>query len=207
MSDKSTLLPDAAVSPPHPLGLPPGSVRAIVALTVVFVFVWLTWHGKPVGLLLSEAMLIVLAHYFASRQLLMVPTELQPYLEVQHLIPQEPNPLWLPRHSIRLVILSVLFLTGIMLLVQGELFQSNGFDNIFLIFVYLFGVVVNHIKARRGFRPLSRWQRRWIHLKALFVVFACLIILLTALANGLDDPPEGLEHLLLGWILFYFGSR
>ncbi|CAK0738201.1 conserved membrane hypothetical protein [Gammaproteobacteria bacterium] len=206
MSDNPAI-PDATLSPSHPLGLPPGSIRAIVALTVVWVFVWLTWHDRPVGLLLSEAMLIILAHYFASRQLLMVPTRLQPYLEDHHLITQEANPLWLPRHTIRFIILAVLFLTGVMLLARGELFQSNGFDNIFLIFVYLLGVVVNHIRGRRGIRPLSRWLRLWIHLKALLVVLACFIILLAALANGLEDPPEGLDHILLGWILFYFGSR
>ena len=193
--------------PPHPLGLPPGSVRAIVALTVVGVFVWLTWHGKPVGIMLSEAMLIVLAHYFASRQLLTVPAALRQQLEAEGLIAKDANPLWLPHYSIRFLILAALFFTGGLLLVRGELFASDGFDNLFLVFAYLIGVVVNHLRERRGPRPLSRWQRLWIHLKALFVMLACLMILFSTMLVGVDSLPEGLSRLLLGWILFYFGSR
>lgn len=192
----------------RPLGLPPGSVRAIVALTVVGVFVWLTWHGKPVGTLLSEAMLIVLAHYFASRQLLTVPAPLRQQLEEQGLLAREANPLWLPRHTIRFLILAALFLTGILLLLRGELFEAGRFNNLLMIFAYLFGIVLHHFQVRRPPRPMSRWQRGWFHLKALFVVLACLMILFAALTEGLDGLPDGLsQHLLLGWILFYFGSR
>jgi len=178
-----------------------------VALTVVGVFVWLTWHNKPVGLLLSEAMLIVLAHYFASRRLLTVPAHVRQQLETQGLLTEESNPLWLPRHTIRVSILAALFLTGGLLVLRGDLFNAQGFSNISLIFAYLFGVISHYLQTRRATRPSSWWRRLWMHLKALVVVLACLFIILSTLTGGLDSLPDGLSNLLLGWILFYFGSR
>ncbi|CAK0749338.1 conserved membrane hypothetical protein [Gammaproteobacteria bacterium] len=204
MSDKPT---NGLMAPPNPLGLPPGSVRAIVALTVVGVFVWFTWHGKPMGIMLSEAMLIVLAHYFASRQLLTMSAPLRQQLEAQGLLTHDANPLWLPRHSIRILILTAIFLTGALLLLRGELFEAGRFDNLLPIFAYFIGIVIHQVQALRPPRPLSRWQRLWIHLKAIFVVLACLLILLAALSESPAGLPDGLSHLLLGWILFYFGSR
>jgi len=193
--------------PPRPLGLPPGSVRALVALSVVGVFVLLTLRGQPAGLLLSEAMLIVLAHYFASRRLLTVPTELRRQLQAQGLVQEESNPLWLPRNSVRTLILAALLVTAGVLLIRGELLRSGVFDNLVLVFSYLLGVVIHQVRQRRPPRPLSLWRRAWLHLKALFVLLACALILLLALAGTLTALPGWLEQLLLGWILFYFGSR
>lgn len=197
-------------SPAHPqhlpLGLPAGSVRAVVALTVVGVFAWLTLHNKLVGIYLVEAMLIVLAYYFTARQ------HLPPYPSIPvspgaALTTPEPSPLWLPRHTIRFLILLMLFFTGGIVWIRGDLFQSEAFDNLVLVFTYLAGVVVHHFREKRGIRPLSIWQRGWLHLKALLVILACLIIWVAALTRGLGDLPEGMSYLLLGWILFYFGSR
>jgi hypothetical protein len=194
-------------SPPdlahYPLGLPAGSVRAVVALTVVGVFAWLTLHNKPVGIYLIEAMLIVLAYYFTARQHLPLP----PLSTGTTIAPPKSNPLWLPRHTIRFFILLMLFFTVGIVWIRGDFFQSEAFDNLFLVFIYLAGVIVHHFRERRGIRPLSIWQRGWLHLKALLVIFACITIWIAALTRGLDDLPEGMSYLLLGWILFYFGSR
>lgn len=197
-------------SPPDlqhlPLGLPAGSVRAVVALTVVGVFAWLTLHNQPVGVYLVESMLIVLAYYFTARQH-SAPLPNTPITDGATVVPPEPNPLWLPRHTIRFLLLLMLFFTGGIVWIRGDLFQSEAFDNLVLVFTYLVGIIVHHFKERRGIRPLSIWQRGWLHFKALLVILACLIIWVAALTRGLEDLPSGMSYLLLGWILFYFGSR
>jgi hypothetical protein len=192
---------------PNPLGLPPGSVRALVALTIVAVFALLTLGGTSAGPQLSEAMLIVLAHYFASRQLVTVPKALRQQLQAQGLVQEEPSPLWLPRNSVRLLILACLLATLVILLLRGQLFLSGVLDNLVLVSAYLLGVVVQLLRQRRLQRPLSRWGRAWVHLKALLVLLACALILLFALGGALADLPDWVEQLLLGWVLFYFGSR
>ena len=196
-----------AARPPRPLGLPPGSVRAAVALTIIGVFSLITLRGMHAGLLLSEAMLIVLAHYFASRQLVTVPKELRAQLQRDGLVQEEPNPLWLPRNSVRILILIAILGTTGVLLTRGQLFQGGVFDNLILVLSYLVGVMVQFVRQRRGPRTPSRWGRVWIHLKALLVLAACALILLFGLTGTLADLPDWVEQLLLGWVLFYFGSR
>lgn len=199
----------AAPLPPLPraLGLPPGSVRALVAMAVVGVFVMQTLHGEAVGLLMSEALLIVLAHYFASRRLLAVPRRVKDQLLAQGLVERESNPLWLPRNSVRVLILGALLITVGMLLVRGELFQADVFDNLFLVFAYLIGVVIQAVRERLPPKPITRMGKLWVHLKALFVLLACALIALFTWAEWLAELPGWLEKVLLGWILFYFGSR
>jgi hypothetical protein len=178
-----------------------------VALTIVGVFALLTLRGTSAGLLLSEAMLIVLAHYFAARRLVTVPKELRQQLQAQGLVQEEPRPLWLPRNSVRFLILASLLATLAVLLLRGQLFHSGVFDNLVLVSAYLFGVVVQLVRQRRPPRRLSGWGRAWVHLKALLVLLACALILMFALGGTLAKLPDWVEQLLLGWVLFYFGSR
>jgi hypothetical protein len=203
------MTPQAIIVPPtpRPLGMPPGSVRALVALTVVGVFVLQTLRGQPAGLLLSEAMLIVLAHYFASRRLLTVPAQLRAQLQDQGLIQEDPNPLWLPRNSVRTLILAALLGTLAVLMLRGELLRSGVLDNLLLAYAYLLGVIVNQVRQRRPPRPPSWLGRTWLHLKALLVLVFCLLIVLFSLAGVLGELPAWIEQTLLGWLLFYFGSR
>jgi hypothetical protein len=192
---------------PNPLGLPTGSVRALVALTVVAVFLMQTLRGQSAGLLLSEAVLIVLAHYFASRRVISVPRELRQDLEVRGLLQREANPLWLPRNSVRLLILGAFTVTVVVLWRRGELLRPEVFDSLFLVLAYLTGTVFQHLRARRGAREPGRWGRAWIHLKALVVLIACLLVALLTWAEAIGGTPGWVEQALLGWILFYFGSR
>ena len=49
------------------ISVPRGSVRAVLALSVVFVTCWLTVLREDVPLAVSEALFIALAYYFATR--------------------------------------------------------------------------------------------------------------------------------------------
>lgn len=192
----------------RPLGLPPGSVRAVLALTVVGLVIRQALVAAPVSLLLSETLLIVLAHYFASRRLVDLPEALRRRLEQDGVLEAEANPLWLPRHSVRIIILLAFCSTAVLLLWQGRLFQPGVFGSIGLFFAYLAGVLV---------RGLVRWRRRnvapshgrqvWLHLKAASVLAACLVLAALTLVGELQTLPQWVEKLLLALILFYFGSR
>src|ERR1700735_2527269 len=51
-----------------PLGMPPGSVRALLCLMIVAFLVIQTARGVRVDVVWSEALMIMLAHYFPTRR-------------------------------------------------------------------------------------------------------------------------------------------
>jgi hypothetical protein len=186
------------------LGLPTGSVRALLALLVVGRVLRETLAGRPIGVLLSEALLIILAHYFASRRLLDLPEATWRRLEAEGVLEAEPSPLWLPRYSVRLLIVAGFAVTALILWWQGRLLEPGAFANIGLFAAYLAGVLYRWVMLRRA-RPLGRWSALWPHLKAVLALGACAVLLVYP-AGGV--PGAGLvEKVLLAVVLFYFGAR
>ena len=59
------------------LGMPSGSIRAILTLMTVAFITIQTARGERVSLLWFESLMIVLAHYFASRRLVQLSPELR----------------------------------------------------------------------------------------------------------------------------------
>ena len=104
-----------------PLWLPSGSVRALLTVLIVAVVVVETMRGRGRQLeeLWSETLLIALAHYFTSRRFMGLSPQLLQRLESEGHIAHESNPLFLPRHSIRaLIVLSFAGLAYHVFLVQ-----------------------------------------------------------------------------------------
>src|SRR5580704_15649632 len=100
-----------AGSPPiagqrHPLGLPPGSVRALLCLVVVSFVVAQTARGIGVAVVWHESLMIMLAHYFTTRRMVPLTSDLRSRLEESGEIEREANPLYLPRHSVRILIIA-----------------------------------------------------------------------------------------------------
>jgi uncharacterized membrane protein len=108
---------------------------------------------------------------------------------------------------VRILIAGAFLFTALVLLLRGELFQEGVFDNLFLVFSYLIGVLALNLRERVAAKPPGRWGRGWLHIKALLVLLACVLIVFFAWSDALDTLPSLLEKILLGWILFYFGSR
>jgi hypothetical protein len=183
-------------------------VRALLALTVVGIVLKQTLAARPIGLLLSEALLIILAHYFASRRLLELPREVQARLEAEGVLVPEANPLWLPRHSVRVLILLGFSGTALVLWWQGRLFEPGAFDTIGLFVAYLGGVLFNWFrKWRSRSRPLKAGTPIWVHLKALAVLLAGGMLATLANSGEIGADSSWIEKLLLSLILFYFGTR
>src|SRR5579859_1466219 len=90
----------------HPLALPPGSVRALLCLIVVSFVVAQTARGAGVAVVWHESLMIMLAHYFTTRRMVPLSKDLRARLEESGDIDREANPLLLPKHSVRVLIIA-----------------------------------------------------------------------------------------------------
>src|SRR5437016_928678 len=95
----------APLSNRPPLGLPNGSVRALLTLLVVAVVITQVCRRREIEPLWTETLMIALAHYFTSRRFIHLAPDVIRRLEVEGHVEVESNPLYLPRHSIRAIIL------------------------------------------------------------------------------------------------------
>ena len=201
---------ETVVKPIHPLWMPPGSIRAILALTIVGIVIYQILTGDGVGLLLSETLSIVLTHYFASRRSVALPPALLNSPEIRALVEQESNPLWLPRGSVRVIIMVAFIMMIAILLIRGQLPSLTVLGTVILISSYLTGVLIRWLRQDKA-QP-SRPPRFpfLIHLQGLLVLFACFIMVLLTLGSTGDANvglPHWIEQILLAFILYYFGSR
>jgi hypothetical protein len=179
-----------------PLGLPGGSVRALLTLMIVAVVVVQMARGLEVELLWTETLMIALAHYFTSRRFIRLPPEVIRRLTEEGQIELEAHPLFLPRHSIRAILVLAFVGLAVYLYQQGRLFQPQSLSILGVVFAYLLGIAAR-IRAIRG----------WEDYKAIVVL---LILACTAgayLADRSDLVPRLLRDVTLGLVLFYFGSR
>ena len=209
---------------PHhraPLGLPAGSVRALLTLLIVAVVIVETARGHRPDLLWSETLMIVLAHYFSSRRLIDLPPEVRRQLEETAVLQPEPQPLYLPRNTIRFVIIASFVGVAIYLYNAGKLWSVNNgrlvmgeaIQNIWIVFAYFLGIVVGWFVTWwcRVFKFVPRWW--WGDVKAvvaLVLTGVCAIFYFVG-----HSPVHGAEFRLPDWlrdavlavVLFYFGSR
>jgi hypothetical protein len=210
MSEPTRESPDQAENPKArpPLGLPTGSVRALLTLLILAVVIVETMRGHQLDELWNETLLISLAHYFTSRRFIGLSPALLRRLEVEGHVPQESNPLYLPRHSIRtLIVLSFAGLGWYAYEVQGVRDFSQIPPVLITVTSYLLGVFARGLFTwGRGSSP-AQPPRLWEDLKAVAVI----LILLGAAIPYFLDQPELLNHqarsVALACVLFYFGSR
>lgn len=193
-----------------PLGLPAGSVRALLTLVLVgFVVVQLK-RGVPLRIVWTETLMIVLAHYFTSRRLINLSPEAQKRLQAEGALRSEEHPLFLPRHSIRFLIVAAFGGLAWYLYEHGRLFEPQAISTLSTVGAYLLGNISSGIwrwLMRNRDPQLPRW---WMDLKA----SVTLTVVAIAIANEFVGLPawlpiqrEHLENATLGLILFYFGSR
>jgi hypothetical protein len=192
-----------------PLGLPNGSVRALLTLIIVGLVVLQTLRDEPMGVMLAETLMVALAHYFTSRRLLKVPPHLRSQLEAEGLLSQEQKPLYLPRHTVRVMIaLSFLALVGY-LVWAGRLWGSAALGTIGVVFAYFLGVAVSTL--------FTWWSRRygsgsgaiiwWEDAKAALVILTTGVFAIAVILGHAESLPHWMRNGSFGLILFYFGSR
>ncbi len=190
-----------------PLGLPTGSVRALLTLIVVAVVVARVALGQSLDPLWIETLLIALAHYFTSRRFVSLPPDVMLRLEQEGVIAKERHPLYLPKNSIRTIIVGAFVGLGIYLYREPQLVTPEAVALLSMVFAYLLGSIVRSISgwfAKRRSQPITGV---WGDIKALIVLGAIVVAAVPALFDlGVQLPPL-VDRIALGLTLFYFGSR
>jgi hypothetical protein len=199
----------------HALGLPSGSIRALLAI-LVFGTIWvllLVQPGAEVPDHLRDLLFIILGHYFAVRRRASEDPE------------SGPPPLFLPRGTVRFLLVAGSVAVAALLFHRGQLTsldRNPGVVTLLLVGGFLLGVVINAATSwwrDRGHRPprLVEDVRALVSLAAAgLLIFLALNRLLLILPSTQIDrliPPEihfgrfGLEPMLATVVGFYFGSR
>jgi hypothetical protein len=179
-----------------PLGLPTGSVRALLTLLIVAVVIVQVVRGQEIELLWAATLMIALAHYFASRRFINLPPDVIRRLAEEGQVETEANPLFLPRHSIRVVLILAFVGLAVYLYRQNQLFESQALPILGVLFAYLLGMVT-------GIRRIRGWE----DLKAVVVLLVLLCTAGAYFVNRPDFVSHQLRDITLGLVLFYFGSR
>lgn len=199
----------------HALGLPAGSVRAVLAI-LIFGTTWGLLVVRPnqeVPDYIRDLLFIIMGHYFAVRRR-SGPAE-EP----------GPPPLYLPRGSVRLLLVAGSAAVAVLLFRRGRLTaldDNPGAVTLLLIGGFLAGVAINTLA--------TWWNERGHHtprivedLRALITMAAAglLVILVwnhivvlfptdsvdALLSKQAHLGRLGVEHVLAAVVGFYFGSR
>lgn len=191
------------------LGLPAGSIRALLTLMTVGFIIVQTARGRRISLLWFESLIIVLAHYFAHRRFVALSPALIQKLTAEDLLEDEPHPLFLPRHSLRTVIVLAFVALAIYLGCEGRLRDPVGIPVLVSVGSYFLGIGFGAIATRfvKG-KPVK--GASWFDdLKAIITLLAVALAIAVQLFNWQDVIPysDKLEALPLALMLFYFGSR
>jgi hypothetical protein len=190
-----------------PLGLPSGSVRALLTLLIVAVIIVRVARGQEVEPLWTETLMIALAHYFTSRRFIYLSPDVMRRLEAEGHIEMEAHPLWLPRHSIRAILMLAFLGLAVYLYQEDRLFQRSALSILGVVLAYLLGVLARPVLAwwtgGRGKRAFQAWE----DLKAAIVLLVLIFVAVAYLLDQVALVPHQVRNATLGMVLFYFGSR
>jgi hypothetical protein len=196
----------------HALGWPAGSVRALMAL-IVFGCLWtflLIHPDQEVPEYLRDLLFIILGHYFAVRSRQSAETV------------QGPPPLYLPRGSVRIILIAGFVVTAALLYRRGTLMavgKNPAVVTIFLALGFMLGVLLQHIwsKVMGSGRPFPRFLE---DLRALVSLAASVFLVVLIWDQFAPQPLHwglekinlglgkiGLPHVAAAIVGFYFGSR
>ena len=190
-----------------PLGLPTGSVRAVLTLLILALVVHEVVLGRLVAVIWTETLVIALAYYFTYRRFVSLPREVLIRLEQEGALPREPNPLGLPRHSIRILIILTIGALGTYLYREHRLLEPQVITIFGTALCYLLGVFISAVTSwwSKGRKTLA--THLWEDIKAVAVLLTVAATATLYFHSGADLVPHWLQTTTVGLVLFYFGSR
>lgn len=191
-----------------PLGLPTGSIRGLLALMIVSVVVRQTIRGIELSHALVETLMIILAHYFTARRLVTLPPDVLAGLEQGGQLRRERYPLYLPRYSIRSIIVLSFVGLGVYLYRDNRLFTPQAFGTVGLVLAFFVGLLLRGIGALFGRWKLPTGLLDWFaDTRALLVLFATAALTVCYWVDRVDWLPRWGEHATLAFLLYYIGAR
>jgi hypothetical protein len=190
-----------------PLGLPTGSVRALLTLLILAVVVHEVVLGRPVAVIWTETLVIALAYYFTYRRFASLPREVIIRLEREGTLPTEASPLGLPRHTIRILIILAIGALGAYLYREDRLLEPQVITIFGTALCYLLGVFISGVTSwwSKGHKTLA--THFWEDIKAAVVLMTVAATAGLHFLGRSDMVPHWLETTTVGLVLFYFGSR
>jgi hypothetical protein len=190
-----------------PLGLPQGSVRALLTLLIVAVVVSNLARGRDIDPLWMQTLLVALTHYFATRRLAALPADVFQRLERERVVEGERHPLFLPRYSIRLIIVALFVGLAVFLYREGRLWEPKTVSLLGIVFAYLLGTMIRGITHWLNRRRTTPPHHLWGDLRALIVLGGLLIVAIPEFVDAPYRVPREMLDVALGLVLFYFGAR
>jgi hypothetical protein len=184
-----------------PLSLPRGSVRAIMALALLGILWAIMLMGREIPLPLAFVTLVILGHYFGVRGAEAPGGEGAPGSK---------PPLYLPRGSVRTLIVLGFAGVGAFLWHEGRLEitpQSTVFTLFVLAAAFLAGFLLRKI-ADFVTRGRMTTPRRWYeNLKAIVALSATVLFVLACVLGTGGPREQNIALVSAPLIVFYFGSR
>jgi hypothetical protein len=179
----------------------------LLTLQIVAVVIYQLVMGHEIEPVWTELLMIVLAHYFTSRRFVHLAPEVLKRLEDEGHIEMERQPLFLPRYSVRLLLVAAFAGLAVYLYRDGRILDPDALSILGVVFSYLLGVaargVLNWFSVDHQARPAQLWE----DMKAL-AVLAAMAFTAGGYLLGLEDRlPHVVRNGTLGLVLFYFGSR
>ncbi len=213
MSTPPTLPP-----PRHALGLPAGSIRALLALAVLGLL-WLL-ALRPLAGQPGAAYEIKLPSAFMDLQILMVLILAHFFTAHGHSIRAGgagPSPLGLPRGSVRFLLLAGYLGLASFLYYQQPTFEYPSTSALILLLVLLSGFFLGHlltgaVRALSG-GVLPFWfqdVQAWVALLAIGILGILLLLMVfinPSLPQTVQLDPHWVEAVLAALVGFYFGAR
>lgn len=192
-----------------PLGLPTGSVRALLTLIVVGVVIQAVVRSHSLDIIWTETLLISLAYYFTSRRFVALPALIVERLQNEGVIERELHPLFLPRHSIRVLLFAAFTGLGVWLYQNNRLLDPKVLSLLLMVYSFMIGAAFRSIRSWVTVR-ISKGEQissYWGDLKALGILIVVGIAAVAELLPERGPLPEGFDRIALAMMLFYFGSR
>jgi hypothetical protein len=191
------------------LGLPPGSIRALLTLMTVGFIVVQTARGIRVSLLWFESLMIVLAHYFAHRRFVPLSPAMREKLKSENLIEDDTHPLYLPQHSLRTIIVLSFVGLGIYLGANGRIRDPVAMPVFISVGSYFLGIGFGTFVSWRSKGTATSTASWFENVKAVVTLVAVAFAITVQLFGWQQTIPyaDKLEALPLALMLFYFGSR
>ena len=201
----------------RPLGLPYGSVRALLSLMVLGMVVIDVLVGRnPGGLataademvevLWSECLVIVMAGYFTTRKFVRLPNDVVERLEKEGVLAVD-RPLGLPRFTMRVVLILAFVALAVHMWRENRLFETKSAQVLGLALAFLLGGASAVVARFFGGGLESAGRLWWETLKAVLALGSVAACMVASLAFGLDHLPTWATSITIWMVLFYFGSR